>query len=129
VQVGEGTENYRAPEIVGRYCKNFKAADVYSLGCLLFVLMTKSFVYDENTEACSYEYFQMKKESYWTNQVKKSCKNPEDITQDFISLIDSMLSHNPEDRPSIQGILESPYIIENLLDDKEYERAITSYTK
>lgn len=36
----KGTENYRAPEIISSKCKDPAAADVYSLGILLFLVKT-----------------------------------------------------------------------------------------
>ena len=38
--IGKGTENFRAPEIKKWVVKDTKAADVFSLGILLYVLAT-----------------------------------------------------------------------------------------
>ncbi|RYX99953.1 hypothetical protein EON78_02240 [bacterium] len=39
--MSRGTQNYRAPEIIKGNCQNAQAADVYSLGVILFLLKTK----------------------------------------------------------------------------------------
>jgi len=44
---GKGTENFRAPEFIFDNCKDFVAADVYSVGILLFVFKYGHFPYVE----------------------------------------------------------------------------------
>lgn len=45
--VGKGTPYYRAPEVAKRKCKKPKAADIYSIGIILFILKFGQLPYDE----------------------------------------------------------------------------------
>jgi serine/threonine protein kinase len=42
-----GSKNYRAPELNDRYCEDCMAADIYSMGVVLFGLVTKVLPYSE----------------------------------------------------------------------------------
>jgi serine/threonine protein kinase len=49
----KGTKNFRAPELVRRECKNPAAADIYSVGIVLFTLFTAG--YHPHTEEECYQ--------------------------------------------------------------------------
>lgn len=74
---------------------------MYSLGCLLYVLVNKQFAYDENHKFYNMQFFHRNKAAYWKKYAMKESKNPAAITQDFINLIDSMLAYDPAKRPEL----------------------------
>jgi len=118
--IGRGTTDYRGPELLDDTCKDFKAADIYSLGCILFILMNKRPIYVEDHKTVNYRLFRNHKSSYWTGYAKKYSSHPAGVTKDFIRLVDKMLSHAPSDRPTIEEVKNDPYIQENLLNDEQY---------
>mmetsp|Transcript_15932 Transcript_15932/g.13499 ORF Transcript_15932/g.13499 Transcript_15932/m.13499 type:complete len:106 (+) Transcript_15932:458-775(+) len=52
---GFGTHDYRAPELVNDKVEDHQAADIYSMGILLFVLMTGSLPYVEGKTVGGYD--------------------------------------------------------------------------
>jgi len=46
---------------------------------------------------------------------------------EFKSLVNSMLHERPEMRPTIQGILESPYMQGKILSNEEYTFTMKNY--
>ncbi len=48
--IGKGTECYRSPEIKSKSCQNFEAADIFSLGIILFGFLTGLMPYSSEEE-------------------------------------------------------------------------------
>lgn len=122
--IGGGTMNYRAPEIVSKICTNFKAADIFSLGVILFNLVNGIPCFSEDPQFnLPYDMVVKNSQNYWTKYALKYSKNPEAINEAFKKLIEMMLAENPDDRPSLNELLELPYLTENLMSHEEYLEA------
>jgi len=81
----KGTTNYRAPELRNRKCDNFRAADIYSMGIILFALATGLPPYTETDKGeCDGWYFLMMKqpENYW-NKISKYVSVSEELKELF----------------------------------------------
>ena len=91
-----GTEEYLAPEVgILRKYSPF-AVDIYSLGCVLFVLLTGCFPSFNITGDLIFPP---------SVHVSKPCKQ-------FINML---LTEDPDQRPNIQQVLAHPYLYKNLL--------------
>merc|ERR1712137_478040 len=87
-----GTVEYMAPEVnLGRY--NPFAADIYSLGCLLYVLCTGHF-----------PSFNVSGFLIPCRPMLTTCK----------SLVYQLLYPNPTNRPSIEQVLKHPFVADSL---------------
>jgi serine/threonine protein kinase len=127
-QVGAGTMIYRAPEVSSGLCKNFSAADIYSLGVILFILISGNPPYqEEHTDKgkdwrYDHHYTTMRKnnQEYWREEAKS--KGKEDyFSSDLIQLINWMLAEDPEERPSIEDIKNHQWYKGKVLLEYEYQ--------
>jgi len=114
-----GTKLYRAPEVLNKSCNDFKAADVFSAGVLLYSLRMKEFPFSEvNDPACknkkSYQSFANNNGTFW--EEKKSSKKGHLLNSDFIELINGMLHADVNQRFSIQDIKQSKWYSRETLD-------------
>ena len=112
-----GSEPYRAPEIYeGKKVKDEKA-DIFSLGAILFNLITcrPGFDTSENKKNL-YRLIRKKKyESYWN---KMSSLN---LSEDFKDLYQRMVAYEPDERPTFDEILKHPFLkdVINLTPEEE----------
>jgi len=110
VTLHRGTQNFRAPEIIDRRCKNLTAADIYSLGIILFVLKAQVFPYSEvhHIEKKLFDMLLNEPQRYIrTHPIFRH--KPELFSNEFNELFLSMVQKDPEARPSIQKIKESAW--------------------
>ena len=117
--VGGGTEMYQSPEQKGSKCTNYKAADIFSLGVCLYCTVTRR-MFD-------YGSYTKDEASFWAHAKKSGTCDPSEIDDSFIKLIQLMLRENPEDRVSIQDLLELPYLVKNLYDEDQYQVAMKEF--
>ncbi|KAM7508192.1 hypothetical protein LguiA_018645 [Lonicera macranthoides] len=108
-----GTPNYAAPEVLGQRGYDGAAADVWSCGVILFVLMAGYLPF----EATDLPTLSMK-----INAAEFSC--PPWFSPDAKSLIHKILDPNPETRIQIQGMQDDPwfrkdYVAVGLREDGE----------
>jgi len=129
---GRGTPGYRAPEIKEGTGKNFVAADIYSLGVILFILFSGIPPYTEVDKGMTTEfdpfYRIMRKcpEKFWEVHAKHK-QNPEFYSKEFISLVNWMLSEAPADRPSLEQIVNHPWFQQEIWTDEKYVDEMKSY--
>jgi serine/threonine protein kinase len=124
---GKGTTNYRAPEIRTRKCGNYKAADIYSMGVILFALVTGLPPYTENEKGeCDGWYFLMTKqqESYWAKIAKYVS-----VSDDFIELFSGMVNEQPEQRLTINKVRACKWYKGPILSDQELEQEMQKIVK
>ena len=108
LQENSGTLRYKAPEILMNQPYNGIKADIFSLGQLLFNLVTglngfKSARQDDQLYRLIMEH---NYDQYW-NQFANI-----NLSQNFKDLFVRMVSFNPEQRPTIDQILNHPWMQE-----------------
>jgi len=101
-----GTKTYMAPEIKEGKVYDGRKSDIFSLGVILFIIVQGIFPF---SEAKKDEYYyklimEGKLDKYWRKT------DGEKLTPEFKTLVLSMLHHNPEERPSIEELLKSPWM-------------------
>lgn len=140
-QISGGTLNYRAPEMRKGACKDFFAADVYSLGVILYAMKTREFplaelskcqsdiLNDENFEEQCIEMLSSHRSHVEVAKRKKG------FTENFQLLIDGMLRKDPSERFTIRDIKSSTWYNEPVFDKKSlklemermYQRLCTKF--
>ena len=112
-----GTPYYQAPEILEGKSYDGKKADIFSIGAILFVLMTKNFGFSEakvnnvssNVRNLLYKLIQIKAyDRYW--KLLEKYYNINNLTPKFKNLYLKMVAYNPEDRPSIEEIRQDEFL-------------------
>ncbi len=103
-----GLERYRAPEITSkrkRYCP-FQA-DVWSLGVILFCLLTRKFPFKNTTKSDSaFNYFSTHGIEELLARYDLLCCVPDQA----VDLLEKMLSLDPKQRISLKDVLQHPFI-------------------
>ncbi|CAK7345486.1 unnamed protein product [Dovyalis caffra] len=97
-----GTPNYVAPEVLGHQGYDGAAADVWSCGVILFVLMAGYLPFQEIDLPTLYRKI---------NAAEYSC--PYWFSPGAKALIDKILDPNPKTRIRIEGIKKSPWFRKN----------------
>jgi len=97
-----GTPNYVAPEVLGKNGYDGSAADIWSCGVILYVLMAGYLPFEENDLPSLYEKITAAKYScpYW-------------FSPGATSLIRRILDPNPRTRITIEEIRENPWFKKN----------------
>ena len=125
-----GTNEYCSPEIQLNIEYEGVKVDIFSLGFVLFTLVTCNFGFQEATKGDKYykNIIENKTNDYWnkilqSNKVSINLKNliSNTLTKEFKDLYIKMISYSPDQRPSIDEIINDPWMIEvTSLDDKSY---------
>jgi len=103
-----GTLSYAAPEILAKKLYYGETADVFSSGVILFVLVTgklpfsKAVINDDDYREIATKDL----DNFWFKKEKKIGHT----TDEFKSLISLMLSYDPMERPTVNEILEHPWM-------------------
>ena len=104
-----GTTNYAPPEILRRIPYDGKKSDIFSLGVILFTLLFNQFGFQIAIPTNDlYKLIVKKKyEKYW-GEIGKKMKNKkvENISPKLKELYVKMISFNPDERPSIEEVIE-----------------------
>jgi len=120
-----GTACYRAPEILMNLCRNFCAADVYSLGVLLFIFKAGCFPFIETEEgACKdlihYDMFNEDNEEFWHLKVAER-RNKNYFDESFKELVNGMLTKDPTKRWTIEEIKNSKWYNGPVFEEEEFK--------
>lgn len=111
-----GTSGYRAPEVINRRCQDFKAADIYSLGIILFTLKSQSRPFVERKVEQEggnsfvledYSTFLSDNSAFWDMMSQK--KNAGFFGEDFKELINSMLQSDVCRRATLKDVRNSKW--------------------
>ena len=104
-----GTKRYAAPEIFKNMCYDGAKIDIFSLGVILFDIVTGlvSFKEAKNNDPL---YKFIKEEKY--NQFWTKLAQVKNVSEDFKKLFVKMVAFLPKDRPSIDEILNSDWLKE-----------------
>lgn len=120
-----GTANYRAPEIIGGTCKDYRAADIYSAGVCLYTLMTGAFPFMEQEQRKKIQLFRYdtyveNNEEFWREN-EALLAGRVNFSQSFKDLINNMLALNPSERFTIEQIEESRWYQEPIYTEEELQ--------
>ena len=120
---GKGTPEYICPEMWEFKKYNGIKSDIFSLGVVLFKLVTGKFgfkyanKYDKSYKLIKYGKFN----AYWES--KKDIIDKINPSEDFKNLYFSMVAYEPKTRPEISDILKGDWLKEiNELDDEKKKR-------
>lgn len=106
-----GTRHFRAPELAKQKCKDPAAADIYSVGIILFALHTRGFFpYPEAEEGKENELAKMLSENpddFWNVHCSVQKKNKEFFSDDFKEIFRMMTHPDPTKRCEIDRIKRS----------------------
>ena len=120
-----GTKQYKCPEIWEEKEYSGEKADIFSLGVVLFNLVTGrcGFVTSKTDDPIYSLIIEGEKngtyENYW-DSIKGAVK---ELSENFKNLYIKMVAYNPENRPTTQQILDNPWFeeINNLTNEKKIE--------
>ena len=114
-----GTPYYCAPEILENKFYDPEKVDYFSIGALLFVLMTKKLAFEE---ARTFEFVQRESQNLYDLIKKKEIDDYWDIIEiifeikklspEFKELFIKMVAYNPSERPSFEEIMNSKWMKE-----------------
>jgi len=111
-----GTSNFRAPEIIASECVDPLAADIYSMGVILFCFCFNSLPYIEDSIIGGYDLYKLLTESdplFWT--VHKL----EDADPDLKNLITKMCTSDRFSRLTIQQVKNSEWFNGKVYSEEE----------
>ena len=122
-----GTVYYCPPEIILNKPYDGEKADIFCIGALLFILMTRKFAFEEakviNTsmkpKKILYRLIKTKQfDKYW--QLLEKSFNIPSLSQSFKNLFVKLVAYEPEDRPSIDEIRNDDWMsnIANASEEK-----------
>ena len=122
-----GTLSYAAPEILAKKPYFGEAADVFSSGVILFILVTGKLPFGKATvNDDDYRELATKElDCFW---MKKSNKFG-NLTNEFKSLISLMLSYDLMERPNITEILNHPWLKLKIPSKNEMDEEFTRRDK
>jgi len=103
-----GTIEYVAPEILLNKPYYGEYVDIFSLGVLLFNLVTGTKLFNRNQ--IREEHQRIKDIDSFLSTIEKSIKSYSEYSDDFISLISLMISWDIFQRPSLKEILSHPWM-------------------
>jgi len=98
-----GTPNYIAPEILDRKCGHSFPVDIWSIGCILYTVLCGRPPFETSNIESTYRKIK-------TNDYKFPANSK--ISPNAEALIRWTLSAKPEDRPTLQQILDHPFMHE-----------------
>lgn len=120
-----GTENYRAPELYRKGCQDLQAADIYSLGIILFALKCEGILpYCENEKIQGFNMFDLLTQDikvFWKEHCKIQNKKSSFFTKDFKMLFESMVAIDPAKRPTTEQIKRSRWYNGPIYSQEEVE--------
>ena len=131
-----GTVYYTAPEILERKPYNGEKVDYFSLGALLFILMTKKFAFEE---AKTFNYIERESQrlyhliklkqfdEFW--KIIEKNYNIKILSPQFKELFIKMVAYNPSERPTFEDIMNSEWMKEISNANEEYLKQLRDKMK
>ena len=122
-----GTQYYCAPEIIEGIPYDGTKADIFSIGAILFVLMTKNFGFVEakannitlNVKSILYKLIKNKEyDRYW--ELLEKYFKIKNLSPNFKKLYLKMVAYNPEERPTVEEIKKDEFMADIINESEEY---------
>ena len=121
-----GTESYMSPEILLMKDYDSQKSDIWSLGVIIFILLSGNRPYEEikkkETNICELPYLESiikKNWKVWFNSQKISKPNISNLNNKFWYLFQNMLKFNPDERYTIKSTMEDIWLKEINSGSKE----------
>lgn len=95
--MSSGTKNYRAPEIKNGTCKDPQAADIYSMGIILFMLVVGVPPYMEGVPIMNFDFYMLLITNpmlFW-DSFEEAYGDVVKFTKDFKDLFEGMVKGDP----------------------------------
>ena len=112
-----GTLAYAAPEILSRKEYDGEKIDIFSLGAMLFNIVTCKIGFQMAKEGD--KYYKMIKNKNYIEYWKTISHQIPPVSSNFKDLYIKMVSFKPIERPTIQEIFEHPWMKENTPSESE----------
>jgi len=128
---GRGTRNYRAPEIRSRQCIIPKAADIYSAGVVLYLMVFHFHPYLEDRLVNGFDLHTMMLDGdveYW-DAIKECRLDVEIPSEEFKELFLGMVKRDPFKRLTLDEIKQSKWYQDEKLDSKELKRRMGHFRR
>jgi len=126
---GQGSTNFRAPEVKALNCTNPEKADIYSAGIILFTLRTGYLPYFEDENLHGYDLFDLmlnNTDSFWIAH-RIIGRSVGKFSEDFKKLFISMTKKEPEQRASLKEIKESEWYRGPTYSQEELGTVVSQY--
>ena len=95
-----GTPNYMAPEVLKEKGYDGKKADIWSCGVILYAMLAGYLPFDDNNMTLLCEKIEK-------GVFRKSSK----FSENAVSIIDQMLTVDPNKRITLEGIIKHPFFV------------------
>jgi len=126
ISLPAGTSGYRPPEFVKGGYQDLKSADIYSLGVVLFTMVSGTPPYTEIEENKMhkfdqyYETLRKNTKKFWeVHEHYRAADHQEAFSQEFKKLVEGMLAENPQDRLSVDKIKRSEWYKGNVCSKED----------
>lgn len=133
-----GTEGSRAPEVIDGSCTNFQAADIYSLGVILYALKSSTAPFLEETTqnkngdiSTSLKYYSMfikNNDAFWLIK-SQQLRNAKFFSREFKELINGMLQFDVSKRFTLEEIKNSEWFKGPVLTAEQLKTEMTAQWK
>lgn len=127
----QGTCHYRAPEVQKGLCENYRAADVYSCGVILFLLYCKGVLPSREDEE-KYDTVKLRSAMlegsslFWEKHCWLQNRPPEFFPPAFQELFEGMIAQAPLQRFTIENIKQSRWFKGPVLTQDELSEIFKS---
>lgn len=126
-----GTIGFRAPEVLGSTCRNLVAADIYSVGIILYAFKAREYPFFEIDDGKSlqlkyYPTFIIKNKEFWKERTLQK-KEPNFFSEDFIEVVNGMLQYDTSKRFSIEQIKATKWYNGPILKGKELKEEMKNH--
>lgn len=134
VSLPAGTSGYRPPEFVTGGYQDLKSADLYSLGVVLFTMVSGTPPYTELEDSSKtkthkfdqyYETLRKNTKKFWeVHEHYRTDEHKECFTQDFKTLVEGMLAENPRERLTLDKIKRSEWFKGDVYSEEDLTREL-----
>ena len=128
----KGTIGYRAPEIKEGLCQDLKAADVFSAGVILFILLAGHCPYSEINSGVGLQYDKLYKllrkntPRFWDMHCNY-IDNEDLFSGAFKQMVEKLLAEDPMQRPTINELKEMEWFKGEILEGDSYVEEMKKY--